>query len=385
MLNSQELVNFITDKLNEIGSAWHDPFSFKLVAEVGEDKGGADICGILRTDSTPEYVPVPGAYSEGKYSFAVDLLVPAVRSNYQVLQVEQIVQELVKQNQDIVYQFTDGKGDITFTAGKTGTYQVAYGTADIVPVTFIVRVTYTENAVTSADKHWLLDGVEIPYLEESVTVEREGTNRNVFHEQSTRLLLTSQTKYYTFRIPYESEFWYKLQREILNSTISVDFNPSHPPSTHELKYYDGVSFTEQAPYKSNVKIFRSGKSSSVRPDASTFDVTFTDCHVPNVHFQLGLLDFPFDMNGEDTRYFSSKQEQIAYFNDKVSNGSTPFINIDVPSFDSLFITQQVYQAPVGLPGKQFDYANKNYAVLQVSLDKNYYIYYNITNSTIGAD
>lgn len=385
MLNSQELVNFITDKLNEIGSAWHDPFSFKLVAEVGEDKGGADICGILRTDSTPEYVPVPGAYSEGKYSFAVDLLVPAVRSNYQVLQVEQIVQELVKQNQDIVYQFTDGKGDITFTAGKTGTYQVAYGTADIVPVTFIVRVTYTENAVTSADKHWLLDGVEIPYLEESVTVEREGTNRNVFHEQSTRLLLTSQTKYYTFRIPYESEFWYKLQREILNSTISVDFNPSHPPSTHELKYYDGVSFTEQAPYKSNVKIFRSGKSSSVRPDASTFDVTFTDCHVPNVHFQLGLLDFPFDMNGEDTRYFSSKQEQIAYFNDKVSNGSTPFINIDVPSFDSLFITQQVYQAPVGLPGKQFDYANKNYAVLQVSLDKNYYFYYYITKSTIGAD
>lgn len=385
MLNSQELVNFITDKLNEIGSAWHDPFSFKLVAEVGEDKGGADICGILRTDSTPEYVPVPGAYSEGKYSFAVDLLVPAVRSNYQVLQVEQIVQELVKQNQDIVYQFTDGKGDITFTAGKTGTYQVAYGTADIVPVTFIVRVTYTENAVTSADKHWLLDGVEIPYLEESVTVEREGTNRNVFHEQSTRLLLTSQTKYYTFRIPYESEFWYKLQREILNSTISVDFNPSLPPSTHELKYYDGVSFTEQAPYKSNVKIFRSGKSSSVRPDASTFDVTFTDCHVPNVHFQLGLLDFPFDMNGEDTRYFSSKQEQIAYFNDKVSNGSTPFINIDVPSFDSLFITQQVYQAPVGLPGKQFDYANKNYAVLQVSLDKKYYFYYYITKSTIGAD
>lgn len=384
MLNPQEVSNLIEEKLNEIGKTWHDPYTFKLFSEVGEDKGGADIRGILRSDSA-EFAPVPGDYTEGKFIYSVDLPVPAARANYHFLQVKGIVEELIKNNQNLSHKFTNGNGILTFAEKKTGAYKNTYGTGETVTMPFSVAVTYTENAVTSADKHWLLDGVEIPYLEESVTVEREGTMRNVFHEQSTRLLLTSQTKYYTFRIPYESEFWYKLQREILNSTISVDFNPSHPPSTHELKYYDGVSFTEQAPYKSNVKIFRSGKSSSVRPDASTFDVTFTDCHVPNVHFQLGLLDFPFDMNGEDTRYFSSKQEQIAYFNDKVSNGSTPFINIDVPSFDSLFITQQVYQAPVGLPGKQFDYANKNYAVLQVSLDKNYYFYYYITKSTIGAD
>lgn len=384
MLNPQEVSNLIEEKLNEIGKTWHDPYTFKLFSEVGEDKGGADIRGILRSDSA-EFAPVPGDYTEGKFIYSVDLPVPAARANYHFLQVKGIVEELIKNNQNLSHKFTNGNGILTFAEKKTGAYKNTYGTGETVTMPFSVAVTYTENAVTSADKHWLLDGVEIPYLEESVTVEREGTMRNVFHEQSTRLLLTSQTKYYTFRIPYESEFWYKLQREILNSTISVDFNPSHPPSTHELKYYDGVSFTEQAPYKSNVKIFRSGKSSSVRPDASTFDVTFTDCHVPNVHFQLGLLDFPFDMNGEDTRYFSSKQEQIAYFNDKVSNGSTPFINIDVPSFDSLFITQQVYQAPVGLPGKQFDYANKNYAVLQVSLDKNYYFYYYIAKSTIGAD
>lgn len=383
MLNPQEVSNLIEEKLNEIGKAWHDPYTFKLFSEIGEDKGGADICGILRSDSA-EFAPVPGDYTEGKFIYSVDLPVPAARANYHFLQVKGIVEELIKNNQNLSHKFTNGNGILTFAEKKTGAYKNTYGTGETVTMPFSVAVTYTENAVTSADKHWLLDGVEIPYLEESVTVEREGTMRNIFTEQYNKLLLTGQTKYYTFRIPYESEFWYKLQREILNSTISVDFNPSHPPSTHELKYYDGVSFTEQAPYKSNVKIFRSGKSSSVRPDASTFDVTFTDCHVPNVHFQLGLLDFPFDMNGEDTRYFSSKQEQIAYFNDKVSNGSTPFINIDVPSFDSLFITQQVYQAPVGLPGKQFDYANKNYAVLQVSLDKNYYFYYYITKSTIGA-
>lgn len=386
MLNSQELVNFITDKLNEIGSAWHDPFSFKLVAEVGEDKGGADICGILRTDSIPEYVPVPGAYSEGKYSFTVDLLVPAVRSNYQVLQVEQIVQELVKQNQDIVYQFTDGKGDITFTAGKTGTYQVAYGTADIVPVTFIVRVTYTENAVTSADKHWLLDGVEIPYLEESVTVEREGTMRNIFTEQYNKLLLTGQTKYYNFKIPYESAVWNKLQKEILNSSVSQNVTQG----TYELKYYDGSAFTETLPYTTKVKIFRSGKSSSVRPDASAFDVTFTDYDGPDTNYWLGLLDFPFDMNGDDTRYFASKVEQYNYFEGKITAGDAPFVNIEAPNLDSLFITSQVYQKDAKF-GNQFKYANKNYAVIKVidnsvplGSDTIRFFFYFITKSTIGA-
>lgn len=381
MLNSQELVNFITDKLNEIGSAWHDPFSFKLVAEVGEDKGGADICGILRTDSIPEYVPVPGAYSEGKYSFTVDLLVPAVRSNYKVLQVEQIVQELVRQNQDIVYRFTDGKGDITFTAGKTGTYQVAYGTADIVPVTFIVRVTYTENAVTSADKHWLLDGVEIPYLEESVTVEREGTMRNIFTEQYNKLLLTGQTKYYNFKIPYESAVWNKLQKEILNSSVSQNVTQG----TYELKYYDGSAFTEAAPFTTKVKIFRSGKSSSVRPDASAFDVTFTDYDGPDTNYWLGLLDFPFDMNGDDTRYFSSKSEQFNYFEGKVTDGGAPFVQIEAPNLDSLFITQQVYQSNTAL-NNQFNLANKNYAVIRVMENSApiRYFYYYITKATIGA-
>ena len=381
MLNSQELVNFITDKLNEIGSAWHDPFSFKLVAEVGEDKGGADICGILRTDSIPEYVPVPGAYSEGKYSFTVDLLVPAVRSNYQVLQVEQIVQELVKQNQDIVYQFTDGKGDITFTAGKTGTYQVAYGTADIVPVTFIVRVTYTENAVTSADKHWLLDGVEIPYLEESVTVEREGTMRNIFTEQYNKLLFTGQTKYYNFKIPYESAVWNKLQKEILNSSVSQNVTQG----TYELKYYDGSAFTEAAPFTTKVKIFRSGKSSSVRPDASAFDVTFTDYDGPDTNYWLGLLDFPFDMNGEDTRYFENKGQQSSYFEGKIADGGAPFVQIEAPNLDSLFITQQVYQGNTAL-NNQFNLANKNYAVIRVMENSApiRYFYYYITKATIGA-
>lgn len=80
MLNPQEVSNLIEEKLNEIGKAWHDPYTFKLFSEIGEDKGGADICGILRSDSA-EFAPVPD-YTEGKIIYSVDLPVPAARVNY---------------------------------------------------------------------------------------------------------------------------------------------------------------------------------------------------------------------------------------------------------------------------------------------------------------
>lgn len=382
MLNPQEVSNLIEEKLNEIGKTWHDPYTFKLFSEVGEDKGGADIRGILRSDSA-EFAPVPGDYTEGKFIYSVDLPVPAARANYHFLQVKGIVEELIKNNQNLSHKFTNGNGILTFAEKKTGAYKNTYGTGETVTMPFSVAVTYTENAVTSADKHWLLDGVEIPYLEESVTVEREGTMRNIFTEQYNKLLLTGQTKYYNFKIPYESAVWNKLQKEILNSTISLSF--PFIPSTYELKYYDGSAFTEAAPFTTKVKIFRSGKSSSARPDASAFDVTFTDYDGPVASYQLGLLDFPFDMNGDDTRYFSSVAEQTTYFEDKVRSGGAMFMPIEAPNFDSLFITQQVYQAPMIASKTQFDYANKNYAVIKVDFNGTVrYFYYYITKATIGA-
>lgn len=384
MLNPQEVSNLIEEKLNEIGKAWHDPYTFKLFSEIGEDKGGADICGILRSDSA-EFAPVPD-YTEGKIIYSVDLPVPAARVNYHFLQVKGIVEELIKNNNGFSHKFTDGNGIITFAEKKTGTYKNSYGVGENVTMSFSVAVTYTENAVTSADKHWLLDGVEIPYLEESVTVEREGTMRNIFTEQYNKLLLTGQTKYYNFRIPYESSVWNKLQKEILNSSVSQNVTQG----TYELKYYDDSAFTEAAPFTTKVKIFRSGKSSSARPDASTFEVTFTDYDGPDTNYFLGLLDFPFDMNGDDTRYFASKVEQYNYFEGKITAGDAPFVNIEAPNLDSLFITSQVYQKDAKF-GNQFKYANKNYAVIKVidnsvplGPDTIRFFFYFITKSTIGA-
>ena len=379
MLNPQEVSNLIEEKLNEIGKAWHDPYTFKLFSEIGEDKGGADICGILRSDSA-EFAPVPD-YTEGKIIYSVDLPVPAARVNYHFLQVKGIVEELIKNNNGFSHKFTDGNGIITFAEKKTGTYKNSYGVGENVTMSFSVAVTYTENAVTSADKHWLLDGVEIPFLEESVTVEREGTMRNIFTEQYNKLLLTGQTKYYNFRIPYESSVWNKLQKEILNSSVSQNVTQG----TYELKYYDGSAFTEAAPFTTKVKIFRSGKSSSMRPDASAFDVTFTDYDGPDTNYWLGLLDFPFDMNGEDTRYFENKGQQSSYFEGKIADGGAPFVQIEAPNLDSLFITQQVYQGNTAL-NNQFNLANKNYAVIRVMENSMpiRFFYYFITKATIGA-
>lgn len=387
MLNPQEVANFITDKLNEAGAAWHDRYTFKVMAEIKNGTvGEADIQGILRTDSA-DFVPVAGEYTEGKYVFSVDLPIPSARANYHFLQVKGIVEELIRKNKNVSHEFTNGKGIFTFAEKKTGTYKVAYGTGETVTMSFSVFVTYTENAVTSADKHWFLDDVEIPFLSESVTLEREGTMRNYFDGNSNKVLLTGQTKYYNFQIPYESEAWSIIQKEILNPSI---YTGTRGTGKHTLKYYDGVSFTEDSPFTATVKIFRTAKSSSAPPNASTYDVTFTDTDsdIGSISYQLGLLDFPFDLHGEDTRYFNSEEEQQEYFENKVRNGDTPFMPIEAPNLDSLFITSQVYQENSPLVNGQFNISNKNYAVIKVTytgIKNPRYFYYFITKSKICTE
>ena len=154
-------------------------------------------------------------------------------------------------------------------------------------------------------------------------------------------MLTAQTKYYTFRIPYDSEFAVKLQN-ILNSNI----NQSDGSALFQLKYYDGTEVTQEAPYTASVTILK-GSSTSQRPDGSEFEITFVDCSGTFASYQLGLLDFPFDMNGEDTRYFNSVEEQQEYFENKVGGGSAPFISIPAVNLEALFITQQIYQDDAG--------------------------------------
>ena len=80
MLNTQDIANLLSQKLNEIGAEKADQYTFRLLAEVGALNGGADICGIVRSQPN-EYVPVNG-YVEVRYVYAVELLIPAQRANY---------------------------------------------------------------------------------------------------------------------------------------------------------------------------------------------------------------------------------------------------------------------------------------------------------------
>lgn len=380
MLNAQEIANYLVKNLDAIAATHPDNYAFSILAEIGKGYNGDKINGMVRTVS-PDISPYPAGYVEAKYVFVVEMYVSGP-TNYRYLRVNKIIDEFIKANQCSTVQFENGKGLVTFSMGVPKSYKIEYGLGEGVPLTFTVRVTYTENGVTSGDKRWFLDGNEIPYLSESVYVEREGMTRKQFTEAYNKTILTGQTKFYSFRIPYESSLYKALQSEILNSTTANGVK-------HTLTYYDGAAFTEDAPFTATVRVFRTAKSEARRPEGSAFEVTFTDVYNSAENgpkYYIALIDFPFDMQGDDTRFFNSTTEQVDYFEDKAKNSSAPFVEIEAPNLDSLVITKQVYGKSGAPWASQFDFVNKNYAVIKaVSEDKTYYFYYFITNSTIGAD
>lgn len=379
MLSAQEIANYLTENLDAIAEHYPYNYKFSILAEIGKGYDGIKLNGMVRTVSA-EPAPLPD-HIVVKYAFAVEILVWGPENKY-YLTVNSIINEFIAKTQSKSVEFEDGKAVLTFTMGVPKGYQISYSVGENVPLIFTVYATYTENGITSADKHWLLDGVEIPFFSESVSVEREGIPRKIYTEVYSKILLTGQTKFYTFRIPYESNTFKSLQSEILQA-------PAVNQVVHTLTYFDGEAFTEDNPYTAKVSIYRSANSSSTRPNASAYEITFTDVYSaaeqPLKYF-ISLIDFPFDMQGDDTRYFGSTSAQTAYFESKAAASSAPFIEIEAPNLDGLVITKQVYRAPNPTAISQFDLVSKNYAIIKVvSADKTLYFYYFITNSTIGAD
>ncbi|MDE6597598.1 MAG: hypothetical protein K2K60_03055 [Clostridia bacterium] len=383
MLSAQEIANYLTEGLDAIATERPGNYQFSILAETAKGYDGKRINGMVKTYSV-DSAPIPSGYTEMKYVFIVQMFISGA-TNRRYINVNNIINAFIKANQDTSVKFDKGEGIVTFTAGVPQGYKVECELGEGVPLTFTVSVTYTENAVTSGDKHWLLDGVEIPFLSESVYVEREGMTRKLFTDVYSKTLVTGQTKFYSFQIPYESTVFKVLQTEILNASTADG-------TKHTLTYYDGAAFTQETPFTSTVRIYKSAKSSSSRPDGSVYEVTFADVYDSAKYshkYYISLIDFPFDMEGDDTRYFSSTDEQTAYFEDKAAHSSAPFIEIQAPNLDNLIITKQVYGiVGSGLPNwtSQFDYASKNYAIIKVvSAERTFYFYYFITNSTIGAD
>ena len=380
MLELTELAQFLTDGLNEVGQ--NGDYKFLVYAEMGKSQPNT-ICGTIKT-SEPTITPINGIKNI-KYNSVVELVVSAPTANFNLKNVENIIGEFIENYNGQEIDFSKGKGLMTFTFTRAKDYKMDYAVGESIPITFGVMVNYTENMVTSATKHWQIreiDGewLEIPYLSESVLLEKGGKTNNISDALYQQTLLTSQIKHYRFEIPYETNdsLCSMLQKDILQG----DFGKKY-----ELRYYDGVSFLQNDPFKTTVSIFSTGDSGSVRPDTAKLTVTFTDVDngQNSIYYEMALVDDPFDTLSDNTQYFNSQQEQIDYFDELIAVGAD-YDEIPAPNLNSLNITNQVY-----LNTRKydvFDLINKNHAIIKASYrdnSKTYYFHYKINNGDIGAN
>lgn len=384
MIDTQVIANFLTQKLNEYSDINGYTYDFDITAEIDEDSD-AYITGIVRSIPS-EIKPIKG-YTEVKYAYDFELLVPYAMSSGEYLDVLSVVNKVIENYNDTKQDFGTGYGIVTFSSAFPLDYkQNTHGSS--IPMSVKMYVTYTDyGTITSSDKHWFFDGIEIPFLSESIAVQTEGITKKIATESYKKTLLTGQMRLYTFTVPHDSEIGKKFQELIFNYSLEKQYAVGQPGNFHKLKYYDGETFTEASPFETTVTLYQGAKSTSTRPNASTFEITFTDADDGEKYpkYFMGLIDFAFDNQSEDTRYFDSIAEQQQYFESKVA-ASAAFIQIVVPNLDSLDITNQIY--PMGNYYTPFDVVNKNYAVIKYVSSAQaspQYFYYFVTNAKIGAD
>jgi hypothetical protein len=374
MLSLVELASYLTRELNAIGSA--EGYEFNIYAEIGENKPKV-INGVLRTDY-PQTTPVANV-TNVKYDTRVEFAVPYGVANFNLKNIESIVNRFIKNANAKEVEFSDGKGLITATLTTVRDFKTEAQTGTMLPLEFIVRVNYTENVVTGGAKHWFLNGYEIPFLNESIIVEKNGISNPINGENYKKTLLTDQIKLYRFRFPYEtsSELCSMLQKDLLEGSANKKY---------DLSFYDGISFTENNAFTTKVSVFRTGDTGSQMPETSMFDITFTDVDDESLEgtvYEMALVDFPFDEQSENTPYFANEAEQIQYFDGLILEGAD-YVKIEAPNLNSIDLTNQIYRNTNNYD--LFDLVNKNYAIIRVHKGENYYyFYYWVRSSNIGAE
>lgn len=352
-----ELSTFLTSAFNGIGADLGSKIQFKFDAETGKNDNAKILQGIIKTESTNQ-LPVKGVKSV-KYKFKVELPIPSSLSNKNVILVNSIVEQFSTQYNGTTLDLTDGKGVITMTMPSTGSFKTEFGQGNIVPLGFTIDLLFTQGAITSGDKVWLLDDYVIPYTYEGLVVEKAGKTSLINDRKYAQTLSTSQTKYYHFKFAYDSnnELCVQLQKDLLEGDAN---------KVYELKYYDGKSYTSNAPYQTKVVINRNGDTSSAVPDTAFFDLWFTDADDGNneTKYYLALIDDPFDGTTENERYFNTEAEQQLWYANLVSNGAN-YCEIKAPNLNSLYLTDQIYTNTAVSGGYDvFDLVNKNFAVIK---------------------
>lgn len=388
MLNIQEVVNFLNENLNT-----DENITINVKAEVGESDKESLISGILRTANS-KTTPITN-YVENKYTFVVELSVPTGRTNKVFLKTQDIVGGFVDAFDGSKVDFTNGAGTINCSLGKPENFKVAYNVGDCTPLYFTIDMVYTESGVMSIDKKWYLSEngttfYQIPYEYEDVVLNKEGITRKVDFSTYTKTYLTGQTKFYKFKFPYQNtELGNMLMKDILNGDFKKQYT---------LKYIDGINYTEdnpeKPPFTSKVSIFMSGDANSQPVNVGKFDLTFTDVDDGNteVKYYIGMINWQFDLSGEDTKWFETQSAQQTYFNTRVTtanNGGTGWQQIKAPNLNSIFITSQVFPNESNM--NIFDLARKNYAIIRAitgtlqnpTTDK--WFFYGASNCQIGAN
>lgn len=380
MLRTESVASFIERKLNEYGATHSPSFKFKLFAEVGENKPDSAIKGIvLSAKGNPGEI---ANYIDVDYPFTCTLLVPCAMSNYEVINVRAILDELIENYNGHEINVDDGKGIISFSTPEAGQYKTEAGVGGCIPISFTINVKYTTQSVTASNKRWFLNGMEIPYSSESVLIDKDGITRKINGENYSKTQLTGQVKYYKFVFPYDTKnnLCVMLQQDILNGNFE---------KTYELKFYDGKSFTEEEPFVSTVSIYKNADTSAQPTKTSIFNITFTDVDNGNgsIKYYIALCDTIFDDNSVNTRFFeatetkTAQQVQIEYWESKIS---CAYEQIKAPNLNSIDITSQVYKNTNSY--ELFDLTNKNYAIIKVEQNgvPIKYYYYFVTNAIIGA-
>lgn len=378
MLQNGTIVEFLEARLNAMGEKVNITFKLYADAAIGDRK--ATVLGSLRVvgdDNTPIE-----NFTARTYKYALSFSVKDHLLGEKIAVFNRIVADVISELNGKSFMLDNGEAVFNFDIPQTGDIKMegsAY--ASNVPSRLNFSVLYTLNAVTTAKKVWMLDDKIIPYLEESVDLEIEGSTNPIYGAHTAKSLTNKQTKFYKFRLPYDdSDLCRMLQADILKSEID---------KTYKLKYYDGIAFTEDNPFETCVALFRTVGNQATRPSVSTFTVVFTDADDGadgSIIYEMALIDNPFDSGSVNVRWFENTESQRAWYDEKIQNGA-PYARIKAPNLNSLTITQQVYIKPQNCNLGLNDLLTKNYAIIKVTgqnkSDALYYYYY-VVSASVGA-
>ena len=392
MVNTQKIANELNSKLNAIATTLNLGHTFKLMAHLGKAKQGNVIEGVLRVvnNNTRSKGGTSNGVVNNQIVYVAEFVFPSAMDNYYALKVEEAVNELVAQYHG--YSFTIGDYNVIWelSLGTPKDYAVRGGVGSSLTCAFTVTVSFSNNGLLNGIKNWTLDGVGIPYENEAVILDKDGVTLSVMEAKTQQTIPTSQRKQYKFTIPYDknSTVCTTLQNDILNGNFR---------KTYTLAYNDGI-----VTYSAKVTLYKTGDMGTQKTgDATMMSVSFVDAGNVNyedangnlIYYQIGLLDFPFDDQSENTLYFESQAAQQAYMEGKVFAESTTYRDMTAPNLNTTILTNVVYDA-AQTTNSRYDInklSNLNYAVIlrtayPLTGSPTYqYYYYWVTQCTQGAD